>query len=53
MGLKLNFGSHSWKQALKNIFRALIHTIWHVGYNLCKGQLFAPKLKFLPDPVMS
>ena len=27
-------------------FGALIHTIWPTCHNACRGQLFAPKLKF-------
>ena len=33
-------------------FATLIHTIWPTGHNLCRGQLFAPKLKIWPDPVI-
>ena len=41
---KLNFGSHDWKKS-PIFFRALIHTIWLSGHNVCLGQSFAPKLK--------
>ena len=27
-------------------FGVLIYTIWPSGHNVCRGQLFAPKLKF-------
>ena len=53
MGQKLNFGCHGWKQAQNNIFGALIHTIWLTSHNVCRGQLFTPKLKFWHDLVMS
>ena len=36
----------------EEFFRALIHTIWLTRHNVCEGKLFAPKLKFWPNPVM-
>ena len=45
---------HGWKQALKNSFRALLHTIWPTYHNICGGgggggggggaELLVPKL---------
>ena len=46
MSRKLNFGLMNGNKPIRIFYGALIHVIWPLGHNVCRGKLFAPKLKF-------